>query len=142
MRRDFARLLKSAATQLTKQFNQFAKRYDMTATQMAIIDFMTRTKKKEFFQSDIEHEFWIQRSTASVLLKRMEARKLIIRTSSLEDARQKQVILTSKARQLENTIVDFMNKQQAQIEDHFSVQEVETVRKFLKFIINFENKKK
>ncbi|WP_252898176.1 MarR family transcriptional regulator [Apilactobacillus ozensis] len=43
----------------------------------------------ETFQKDIEEEFYIQKSTASVLLKRMENHNLITRSASLKDSRKK-----------------------------------------------------
>jgi hypothetical protein len=65
-------LLKIATNHITKNFDNFAKNYDMTWMQMSVIDYLSRNSEKEIFQRDIENEFFIQRSTTTVLLQRME----------------------------------------------------------------------
>ena len=68
----FGRLLKQANNNMMRHFDQFARQYDLTGNQMAVIDFITNYADQEVFQRDIEHEFEIQRSTTTVLLQRME----------------------------------------------------------------------
>ena len=68
----FGRLLKQANNNMMRHFDQFARQYDLTGNQMAVIDFITNHADQEVFQRDIEHEFEIQRSTTTVLLQRME----------------------------------------------------------------------
>ena len=48
---------------MMRHFDQFARQYDLTGNQMAVIDFITNHADQEVFQRDIEHEFEIQRST-------------------------------------------------------------------------------
>ena len=93
----FGRLLKQANNNMMRHFDQFARQYDLTGNQMAIIDFITNHTNHEVFQRDIEHEFEIQRSTTTVLLQRMEKKGLIERHTSSKDDRQKAVVLTDKA---------------------------------------------
>ena len=93
----FGRLLKQANNNMMRHFDQFARQYDLTGNQMAVIDFITNHADQEVFQRDIEHEFEIQRSTTTVLLQRMEKKGLIERHTSSKDARQKAVVLTDKA---------------------------------------------
>ncbi|TPR24796.1 MarR family transcriptional regulator [Apilactobacillus micheneri] len=112
-----------------------ARKYDLTSTQMSIIDFLRLNKQKEIFQKDIEEEFYIQRSTASVLLKRMEKKQLIKRIPSSVDARKKQVILTDKSLKLQSKINDFMNQNQKLINDNFSDKDLNELTKGLKKII-------
>ena len=61
----FGRLLKQANNNMMRHFDQFARQYDLTGNQMAIIDFITNHANHEVFQRDIEHEFEIQRSTTT-----------------------------------------------------------------------------
>ena len=68
----FGRLLKQANNNMMRHFDQFARQYDLTGNQMAVIDFITNHADQEVFQRDIEYEFEIQRSTTTVLLQRME----------------------------------------------------------------------
>ena len=80
----FGGLLKQANNNMLRHLDQFAKQYDLTGNQMAIIDFITNHAKYEVFQRDIEHEFDIQRSITTVLLQRMEKKGLIERFTSLK----------------------------------------------------------
>ena len=96
MEKNIGRLVKKASNQLGREFDQFAKPFDLTGMQMSIIDFISYGLKEEYFQQDIEKEFNIQRSTTTVLLQRMEKKELIYRQVSQKDARQKSVHLTQK----------------------------------------------
>lgn len=75
----FGGLLKQANNNMLRHLDQFAKQYDLTGNQMAIIDFIINHTDQEVFQRDIEHEFDIQRSITTVLLQRMEKKGLIER---------------------------------------------------------------
>ena len=55
----FGRLLKQANNNMMRHFDQFARQYDLTGNQMAVIDFITNHADQEVFQRDIEHEFEI-----------------------------------------------------------------------------------
>lgn len=129
-------LLKIANNQITREFDNFAKKYNMTWMHMSIIDFLSHRPDQETFQSDIEHEFFIQRSTTTVLLQRMEKRDLIYRTASTTDARQKSVYLTAKSHDLEKQIDNFMHQRQAVLEKNFSSADIATFEKILNFYIN------
>ncbi|KRN98308.1 MarR family winged helix-turn-helix transcriptional regulator [Companilactobacillus kimchiensis] len=130
------RLLKIATNQITRELDLFAKKYDMTWMQMSVIDYLSRQSNTEIFQRDIEQEFFIQRSTATVLLQRMEKQSLLYRKSSLDDARQKSVYLTEKSRNLEQQINQFMKRRQEILVENFSTTEIATFEKILKFYIH------
>lgn len=130
------RLLKTASNRLSQGLDVFAQQYDMTWMQMSVIDYLSRQDPdKETFQRDIEKEFFIQRSTATVLLQRMEKKDLIFRRSSTEDARQKSVFLTDKSHQLETKINGFMKRNQEILEENFSTQEIAVFEMILNFYI-------
>ncbi|WP_119327186.1 MarR family transcriptional regulator [Companilactobacillus musae] len=132
-------LLKIAANRLSKKFDAFAKEFDTTWMQMSVIDFVSRRKDTETFQRDIEIEFFIQRSTATVLLQRMEKKNLLYRQSSKTDARQKSVYLTDKALALEERINDYMQHQQELLSENFSPEEITQFEKMLNFFIDGGN---
>lgn len=135
MTENIGRQLKIASTQLTKQFDKFAIKYDLTSMQMSVIDFLTLFKDQEIFQKDIEHEFNIRRSTASTLLKRMEDKGLLRRVESSNDARQKQVILTNLAIKYEDNIQKFMIETQQKIHSFLSDEEYAALESSLDKII-------
>ncbi|QBP17785.1 MarR family winged helix-turn-helix transcriptional regulator [Acetilactobacillus jinshanensis] len=133
---DIGRLIKKASAQMSRRFNQFAKQYHLTAVQMSLIDFLYIHRDRAIFQRDVEHEFMIRRSTASILLKRMGNRGLIMRKSSPTDARQRQVILTDKSKRLEHVITTYMSRQQHQIQAQFTPDQMKLLNQLLKNLIN------
>lgn len=59
-----------------------------------------KSKTQPVFQRDIEKEFNIRRSTATVMLQKLEQKDLIVREAVEEDARLKKIVLTPKAEAL------------------------------------------
>ncbi|MHA5103234.1 MarR family winged helix-turn-helix transcriptional regulator [Oenococcus oeni] len=135
MSRDLGRLLKIASNQMSTRFDIFAKKYDLTGTQMTIIDYLSRNKNKEVLQRDLESEFSIKSSTATVLLQRMEIKKLLYRKVSGKDARQKCLKLTKKANKLETIILSYMDSDQSQMTSGLNKEEVVFLEKILKRMI-------
>lgn len=132
----FARLLKQANNNLMRHFDQFAKQFDLTGNQMAIIDFITNHENEEIFQRDIEQEFEIQRSTTTVLLQRMEKKGLIERQISATDARQKSVKLTEKAVSFASACQDYLRKEEEEFSQQFLAEERRIFRTILEHYKN------
>lgn len=135
MSRDLGRLLKIASNQMSTRLDIFAKKYDLTGTQMTIIDYLSRNKNKEVLQRDLESEFSIKSSTATVLLQRMEIKKLLYRKVSGKDSRQKCLKLTKKANKLETIILSYMDSDQSQMTSGLNKEEVVFLEKILKRMI-------
>ncbi|MBF7094386.1 winged helix-turn-helix transcriptional regulator [Streptococcus sp. HF-1907] len=135
----YGRLLKQASNQMGRRFDYFAKKNNLTGTQMSVIDFLSRQEKEDYFQRDIEREFNIQRSTTTVLLQRMETKGLISRTVSKKDARQKSVILTDKAKSLAQISQDYLEKENEDLHRRFSVDELNTFKAILDYYIYKED---
>lgn len=130
-----SRLLKIASNNLTRSFNNFAVQYDLTSTQMSILDFISLSNGPSL-QKEIEHEFVIKRSTATNLLKLMEKKELIYRVENPEDSRQKFIYLTSKSKELINSIKNYMKLEQDQLYDTFTKEEIQTFESILNYYIN------
>ena len=135
MEKNTGRLLKQASNQLGRQFDKFAKQYELTGTQMSIIDFLSHKEKSAYFQQDIEKEFNIQRSTTTVLLQRMKKKELIYRKTSQKDARQKSVHLTCKALSLAKECQQYFKKQEKKLAQQFLEEECAIFEKILLFYI-------
>lgn len=56
-----------------------------------------QSKTQDIFQRDIERDFKIRRSTATVMLQNLEQKGFIERESVKHDARLKKIVLTEKA---------------------------------------------
>lgn len=135
MEKNIGRLVKKASNQLGREFDQFAKPFDLTGMQMSIIDFISYGLKEEYFQQDIEKEFNIQRSTTTVLLQRMEKKELIYRQVSQKDARQKSVHLTQKAQDLVAECHSYFQLQEKELEERFSEDEIAIFEKILDYYV-------
>ena len=135
MEKNTGRVVKIASNQLSREFDKFAKPYDLTGTQMSIIDFLSHDWKEEYFQQDIEKEFNIQRSTTTVLLQRMEKKELIYRQVSQKDARQKSVHLTQKAQDLVAECRSYFQLQEKELEERFSEDEIAIFEKILDYYV-------
>ncbi|OIK90388.1 transcriptional regulator, partial [Oenococcus oeni] len=92
-------------------------------------------KNKEVLQRDLESEFSIKSSTATVLLQRMEIKKLLYRKVSGKDSRQKCLKLTKKANKLETIILSYMDSDQSQMTSGLNKEEVVFLEKILKRMI-------
>ena len=133
MEKNIGRLIKKASNQLGREFDQFAKPFDLTGMQMSIIDFLSQGIKEEYFQQDIEKEFNIQRSTTTVLLQRMEKKALIYRQVSQQDGRQKSVHLTEKAQGLVEKCRSYFKNQEKELAKHFSEEDIAVFEKMLQY---------
>lgn len=126
--------LKFAGHEL-KVINNLSKRYldknksikdeeNLTSMQGWIIKYIFRNENRDIFQKDIENEFSIRRSTATVILQLMEKNNLIIRESVTYDARLKKIILTEKAIEFYNTIKEDILKFEEQLIKDISEEEL------------------
>lgn len=73
---------------------------NLTGMQFAVLGFLNRRRDVESFQKDVEAEFNVRRSTATVMLQVLEREGFIRRESFTGDARLKRIILTDKAVEL------------------------------------------
>ena len=78
---------------------------DITCVQAWIMGYVYQNESKgEIYQRDIEKVFHIRRSSVAETLRLMEKKELIIRESVSHDARLKKLILTPKARAIQEQI--------------------------------------
>ena len=103
---------------MNKAMDAYARQFNLTGTQMSFIDYIG--VHPGCLQRDLEAEFAIQRSTATVALQRMEGRDLVIRQAAAQDARQKTVTLTPKAQQLHTRVRAYIAGQQQAMDAAFS----------------------
>lgn len=78
---------------------------DICGMQGPILGFISeKSKTQPIFQKDIEKEFNIRRSTATVMLQKLEQKELIVREAVEEDARLKKITVTPKAEAIDAQI--------------------------------------
>ncbi len=84
---------------------------NLTHTQARILKFLYDNRDRKVYQTDIEKEVDVRRSTVSGVLDTMERNNLIIRKNSSLDARKKEIALTesslNKHKEIVKKISDF-----------------------------------
>ncbi|UQS81881.1 MarR family winged helix-turn-helix transcriptional regulator [Bombilactobacillus folatiphilus] len=139
MKQDTARHLKIAARNLTHNFDLFAQHYQLTGAQMSFIDYLNDHCDTEVLQRDLEQEFNIQRSTATLILQRMEKKSLVKRQPAKQDARQRAVSLTDQSQAIVTVVQNYMQQQQQKLEYNFSTAEIAIFEKILRYYQQQEN---
>lgn len=132
MSEDIGRLLKIASINLSRELDKYAKQFDLTGTQMMIVDFLARNRSRLIVQKDVEEEFYLKPSTVSVLLRRMEKNGFIIRKVSDSDKRQRHIQLTAKASELIEIVQVYTSNVHNRLTKDLSDEELLSLSRFLK----------
>lgn len=96
---------------------------DCSIMNLWVVDFLAN-QEDDVFQKDIENEFFINRATASKMLKLMEKKELVKRVSSKDDARLKKVILTKKGINLQKIAVDIRKEVEIKLTENLTAEEI------------------
>ena len=104
------------------------------------IAYFYENRGNNIFQKDFEEKFSIRRSTASVILKNMEEKGLIMRVSVESDARLKKIVLTEKAIEIHKKILNNIKEREKRLRKGISEEELEIYFKVMqKFCDNMED---
>jgi DNA-binding MarR family transcriptional regulator len=129
---NIGRLLKIASINLSRKLDKYAKQFNLTGSQMMIIDFLARNKSQLMVQKDIEEEFYLKPSTVSVLLGRMEKNGFITRKISDSDKRLRCIQLTAKADELIDIAQAYTMNTHDRLTKGLSDEELLSLTRFLK----------
>ena len=91
-----------------------------------IIGYLYDHRDKDIFQKDLEEEFLIRRSTATVVLQLMEKNGLIVRQPVSYDARLKKLQLTQKAIEIHKSVVKDIDQVELRLRQGISDEELIT----------------
>ncbi len=94
------------------------------------------SQKRDVFQRDIEKEFNIRRSTATVVLQNLEQKGFLVREPVDYDARLKKIVLTQKAIEHNNMIRERITAFNKALEKGITDSEKETFFRILDKIKN------
>ncbi len=104
-----ARYISKLSNKLRRKIDAFSSREDFSGSQGKVLHFLL-AQSNDVFQKDIEEEYSLRPSTATVLLKKMEKNGLIHREVSETDARWKKIIVSEKAMQYKDIVMaDILN---------------------------------
>lgn len=97
----------------------------VTGTHGWALGYLHRNRDRDIFQKDFEKEFDIRRSTASHILSLMEENGMITRESVPYDARLKKIVLTEKAMNIQEEVMQFFDKLEQEFEKNITKEELE-----------------
>lgn len=106
-------LIKRRICQLQSQFDSELSP-ELTGGQGVVLGYILHCGLAEVYQKDIEQKFNVRRSTATVVLKKMEKSGIICRVPAKTDARLKKIVVTpaghKAAEKIESCIVAMENE--------------------------------
>ena len=85
-----------------------------------------KSRNGDVYQKDVEKEFRIRRSTATVMLQNLEQKGYIVRVASSVDARLKRILLTEKAIEHHNLIEEQIRDFNRELENGITEEEKQT----------------
>lgn len=93
------------SNKLRRKLEMLPSRGEFSGSQGRTLHFLL-AQREDVFQKDLEEEFGIRPSTATELLKQMEKNGLITREAAAHDNRLKKIVLTEKALQYRQQVID------------------------------------
>lgn len=96
---------------------------DCSIMNLWVVDFLYH-QDDDIYQKDIENEFFVNRATASKMLKLMEEKHLIKRVPSSYDARLKKIVLEEKGIELQKMAMEIRQDVEKKLTDPLTEEEV------------------
>ena len=108
---------------------------NLTSIQFWVLTFLFREAGRDVFQRDVEAEFNIRRSTATDILKAMEANGLIRREPVGYDARLKKIVTLPYAEEIRKQLEAQVDRTERHLTEGFTKEEL---AQFYEFIRRFK----
>ena len=106
--------------------------YELNGMQGPLLGYLYhKGRNGDVYQKDVEREFRVRRSTATVMLQNMEQKGYIVRVASTEDARLKRILLTEKAIRHHDLIEEQVQNFNRELEAGLTEEEKETFLRIL-----------
>lgn len=97
MEREIGFYLKKIFQMMEKNLNKDLEDIDLTGMQAHVLIYLYKNRKNIINQRDIEREFELTNPTVNGILNRLENKDFIKRVVSLNDARNKEIMITDKS---------------------------------------------
>lgn len=119
------RLVKLVHLSFENGRNRFFKQYDVTSSQMDLLDYLDQKEGKSASQKEIVDYLCLSYATVSGLITRLEAKGYLCRAASLEDKRANLIMLTDQAGQLFEKCSEHMGARDRALMRDFTQEEKE-----------------
>lgn len=119
------------------QLNTIFAEFDLTGAQVFTLIFLFKAHERHqtVYQKDIEKEMDISNPTVTGILNRLEAKGLIQRVISHQDARAKSIVVTAKALELDKILKHKFQENEQQLIASLTQEEAENLELYLKKIL-------
>ena len=106
--------------------------YELNGMQGPLLGYLYhKSRNGDVYQKDVEREFRIRRSTATVMLQSLEQKGYLVRVASTDDARLKRILLTEKAIRHHDLIEEQIRIFNRELEAGLTEEEKETFLRIL-----------
>ena len=126
------RSITKLSNKIRRNFASLASRSIFSGAEGRTLHFLIASRDIEVFQKDIEEEFSIRSSTATVLLQKMEADGLIKRVPTESDGRRKKITLTDKALKYKEQVIAQLDKMDSRLIEGIREDELSTFLSVIK----------
>lgn len=120
-----ARYVSKLSNKIRRKIDALASGGDFSGAQGRVLHFIL-SQPEELFQKDIEEEFGLRPPTATEILKKMEQNGLIRRESAAHDGRLKRIIVSQKAMQYKEQVMDGLNQLEEELTAGISKKDMDT----------------
>ena len=134
------KMINRISNRLRRRSKKVPEAIGITGAKGNILDYiLVESEKHNVYQKEIEKEFGLRPSTATEVLKNLEAEELIVRIPDELDGRYKKIVFTKKAEQIRNDLREEIRKSEEILLRGISEQEREIFMKITaKMLENLE----
>lgn len=118
--------LYSVANALTRQYRPLLKDFDLTYPQFIVL--LALYEEDDISLKELSEKTLFDSGTLTPLVQKLEAKEFLKRVSIKEDERVKKVILTDKALEIKEKVIDLPNQLRCSM--HMNDEELTMLRKF------------
>ncbi|HJB67756.1 MAG TPA: MarR family transcriptional regulator [Candidatus Fournierella excrementigallinarum] len=132
-RDDLGFKIKTISKLLTQNMNNSIMSLDLTSSQALVLGYLCyRTRRQEtVYPRDIERHFHFTHPTVSGLLQRLEMKGYLSSEPSPEDRRCKQILVTNRALEANQQVLDHLAASEQQLVSDMSRVEITQLHSFL-----------
>lgn len=124
-------LIKRASLDFDKLSNQLLSPFDLTGSQFKILMVLYMSPAGSVRQTDIEAKFSMTNPTVTGLVHKLEAKDLVNRMPHPEDRRSKVLVLTERAIQMKEELLDLADSLEQQMTANLTEEEYDQLASLL-----------
>lgn len=129
MRKNIANELKKLDIEIARKLFSISKENNIpeppSPLQGRIMDYLVLHQGKEVFQKDLEKDLNVSKATVSSALFTMEKNNIVKRTTSKDDARSKQIVVTEESIRVHENMKIVFDNLDKELTKNMSTDEIE-----------------